>query len=519
MFPRRDGLADLNIPPELLPLFLQAAMQQNGGAQSPFPDAPPSRQDQAYQQSLDRWGNIGRDVAANPADYVQTLGAPGFGASLVMRAKDSADRSGQRGQLPLGSPRKREDAAIPDAAQPTAGPEPAAPPADVLGKLLDQKTSLQAEIARATAERDAQAKIGGAKSRGPKWQAAVDTANGLISQMGDLDAQIKASQDERAGQAAERKKQAFASDPKTIEAENVRSEMLGNRRLPFHEKFPNASDVWSFVPGATAAGVHGGMELVKALKNRTAAGRWMDAIETATAKGGSAATKARMGDISAGYAKEFPKVDGLGAFKPYGVAAGAGALEGAALSNVPELYDSFAPGMNQERQAYEEYLKRLPADHPERGRIQDMIDKMPTSNPIKDAAIAHFLSPAFPTRAAEGALEGMTGATTGKALAGLAQPTLPRAEAAALAKELKRGTDAKKAIDAKKAAKTAAELPPPEQPPMITTDPQAALPPPSAVQPQQLLIPRMTAGDDTIPNDLFQQIMQRYMAKRPPPAY
>lgn len=513
MLSGRNGLADLNIPPELLPLFLQAAMQGNGGTQSPFQDAPPSRQDAAVEQSLARWNALGTHAANNPAGVAENFGLPGLAAATVLRAKDASDRSGQRGMLPLGSPRK-QDAAIPDTAQVTAGQEPA-PQADILGQLMTQKSALQAEISGATKERDAQAKSG----RGPKWQSSVDTANALIGKMDALDAQIANEQKQRSDLARQNSPEYQRMIGEGDKAATARDTALANKRQSYEEFMPQSvQNLQAWLPMATAAGIHGVKEAVNVVKNNTAAGKWVGAIDAANATK-KVADKAKFGDLSAAYAKEYPAAQGLARFKPYGVAAAAGAGEGAVLSNTPEIYNSFLPAVNQERTAWQQYLDALPADHPDRARAEKLLAGMPEKNPIKEAAIEHLLSRASLARGAEGAMEGAIGATTAKTLVGSLNPTFPRPEAVALAKELRGADKAKKAADAAKAEKAAAKAAtlegPSTQPPMITTDPQAALPPPSAMQPQQLLIPRMTQGDDTIPNDLFQQIMQRYMTRKP----
>lgn len=443
----------MDIPPELIPLFLRAAMAQAPQGQQ-FPDAPPSRADAAYEQSLARWHGLGEAAKNDPASVVGMFGMPGAAAETVLRAKDASDRRPQMGMMPLGAPRKREDASIPEAAQPTAGQEPPAPPADVLPVLLQQKTELQKQIDAASKARDLEAKSGS----GPKWQAAVNTANGLIEKMKALDDQIGSSQAERTAASAAAKRQAFASDPKTIEAENVRSEMLANRTKPFRDAAPEwLLNAMPWGPAVVAAGTHAAMNAVDVAKNRTAAGKWAGAIEAAD-KAKKIETKSKFGDISAGYAKEYPKEGGLAAFKPYGYAMGAGALEGGAVANSPEMYDWWRqPDLNPERAAYEEYLKRLPADHPERQRVQGMINAMPQGNPIKEAAANHFLNGGVWARLGTGAYEGAAGATLGKGITGTFNPTFPRPEASALAKELRKMEATKKAADAAKAEKASAK--------------------------------------------------------------
>lgn len=521
---------------QLIPMWLQSGMATQP-TQPQFPDAPPSRADAAYQSSIDRWTNLGEAAKNDPASVAQAFGGPGLAAATVLRAKDASDRTGQRGMLQLGAPPKR-DTTIPPNAQETAGDAPLDLNA-LMGQrkdIVDQRKSVDAQRATAVAERDLQLRGGKDKSgrpvsggRGPIYDAKEAEVTRLTGEVGGLDKSMERL-DTMIAQAQKEQSPAYKSMmAEGDKAATARDTALGNRRSTYEEFAPAwLQNFQSWLPMATAATIHGGLEAVKTVKNNTAAGKWVDAIEAANAvKSASptakAASMARPAELSAQYAKEYPAAGGWSTAGKYGVATGAGAAEGAALSNTPEIYNSFLPGINQERQAWEQYLNALPADHPDRARAEKLIAGMPQNNPIQEAAINHLLSRAVIARAGEGALEGAIGATTGKTIVGAFNPTFPRPEAAALAKEFAGAKKAAKEVANEKAAAKAAknqpavapELPTmslaPPAPPAIASQPTLTLPPPSA--------PVITNKTPPLPTSFIEDFLRTY--GRPPmgPSY
>jgi len=56
--------------------------------------------------------------------------------------------------------------------------------------------------------------------------------------------------------------------------------------------------------------------------------------------------------------------------KGYALPAGLGAFEGGAVANISAGHDWMMPYYDQRRQAWEEYKRSLPEDHPDRKRAQ-----------------------------------------------------------------------------------------------------------------------------------------------------
>src|SRR5262249_41395753 len=142
------------------------------------------------------WGRAGEGPSVRTVFNMSPIGQA---TNFALAGLQFAPRIAPGGlQLPPFASGENEDR-LPAGATLTEGAAPQAAVVDTLSKLLDQKTALQAELARATAERDAQSKTG----RGPKYQSAVDLAKELTDKMGNLDAQI-------ADEQAARKKAGFA---------------------------------------------------------------------------------------------------------------------------------------------------------------------------------------------------------------------------------------------------------------------------------------------------------------------
>lgn len=380
----------------------------------------------------------GRAIADNPAAVVSMLGLPGQIVGGAMA--NASDRSDMRGMSPIGAPRQH---------QPPA-PVPQGPNLDQLMEqkksLNEQRQSLNQQRATAVADRDMELR-GGKDARGREVQggrgrnydAKEAEVTRLTNEMRTLDESLSRA-DGMITEANKRLSPEYQMNQQKVrEAEGVREQMLSEASKPFHEEYPGWSKFQAFTPFTAGALTIGAKTAIDAIGNRFKVGKWKDAIDAAN---NSKSIKARTtgANVSEGYnTNVFPP--NASAFKPYGAAATLGGLEGGALANAPEAYNLFLPPLNQERAAYEEYLKRLPVDHPERARVQEMIDKMPERNPYREAAKDHFLSPSVAVRTGVGIMEGVGGAMTGKTVGGLLEPSLPRAEADALAKAVREAAE------------------------------------------------------------------------------
>lgn len=423
-------------------LFMRSGMAQMP-AQIPqeAPQPQPSRA-AGIRSLLPLFTSMGgaQAVVDNPATVLSVAG--GLPGQIMGAAMENQDLSNQRGMSPMGAPRSRP---APAPAAAVEGPS--------LDSLMDQKKSLAEQRAsldrqRATAVADRDMELRGGKDasgrpvqggRGRNYDAKQAEVTRLTGEMTSIDSGLERLDGMITGATKRMSPEYQMQQQKVREAEGVREQMLGEVRKPFHEEFPTWSKVQAFAPAAAGALTMGGQAAINALGNRFKVGKWKDVIEAAGKESGEA--RKLNADISAGYSKQFAapkKPSAWDNVKPYGAAATLGGAEGAALTNAPEVYNAFLPPLNQERQAYEEYLKRLPADHPERARVQEMIAGMPERNPYREAAMDYFSSPAVLTRTLVGAAEGAGGAMAGKTVGGMLEPSLPRAEAEALAKSMRR---------------------------------------------------------------------------------
>lgn len=407
-----------------------AALRTRRGVESPARTLAPMPPSMTASET-------GEAVYNHPEAAVSMFGLPGqiVGAAMA----NTSDRSDARGMSPMGAPRQRA---------------PIDAPAGLsLDQLMGQKQSLNEQRAsldrqRATAVADRDMELRGGKDasgrvvqggRGKNYGAKEAEVARLTDEMTALDSGMSRL-DGMITEANKRLSPEYQmNQQKAREAEGVREQMLSEARKPFHEEFPGWSKVQAFAPAAAGALTMGAQATINALRNRFKVGKWEEAIKAANSPKASAA-RTRGADVSEGYnTNVFPRE--ASAIKPYGAAATLGGAEGAMLANAPEAYNLFLPPLNQERQAYEEYLKRLPADHPERARIEEMIAKMPAKNPYREAAVDHFASPAVAVRTLVGGMEGAGGALAGKTVGGLLEPSLPRAEADALAKSVREAAE------------------------------------------------------------------------------
>jgi hypothetical protein len=106
---------------------------------------------------------------------------------------------------------------------------------------------------------------------------------------------------------------------------------------------------------------------------------------------------------------------GAGAMKEYVAPAAIGAFEGAALSNLPLIYNSnYTEPDNPQKRAFEAYARELPPSHPRKGEYADYAKGLPDKNPVREVASDDLYDP---WKAAErmgfGALEGGIGSVVG----------------------------------------------------------------------------------------------------------
>lgn len=285
----------------------------------------------------------------------------------------------------------------------------------------------------------------------------------------------------------ETERKRIADEKAVADAQGVRDRMLGDAWKPFHEEYPNAQKLWPMVPLATAAalqipgaimearGARGAMNKLATLVHDGA--RWTKPSQVQEA---ADIGKTLLGEVAKGPTFKQPAIWG--------------ALEGAALTNTPDLYNWFGPGVNPEYTAQLEYIKRLPEGHPERARAERALTEINPKNLHRQAAQDYFTNPvAVGTRTLGGAIEGGVGATM---VRGLAKPFHPSSgdigTMQAGVDQFRRvvsgeaGTDAMRAADTMRMLRGAdqharAPLPPPVGPPTGPSGTQGPgqLPPPT----------------------------------------
>jgi len=93
-----------------------------------------------------------------------------------------------------------------------------------------------------------------------------------------------------------------------------------------------------------------------------------------------------------------------------------GATFGIGANNVPLVYNSFSTEVdNPEQRAYEAYAYGLPDGHPDKIKAQQMADRLPKLNPIREQAQEELYDPyKFAERAGMGAFEGWGGNRLGQ---------------------------------------------------------------------------------------------------------
>lgn len=216
---------------------------------------------------------------------------------------------------------------------------------------------------------------------------------------------------------------------KVREAEDARQEILDKSRKPFEQAQPWLAKNWWMAPlvagGLTALALRVPMQF----SERGQAGRWWDAVRLANDTSRTAAQRAESRMLAEKFEADMPKKEWSDIASKY---AKIGFGEGAGVANVPEFHDMFLPADNPKRKAYEAYIERLPADHPEIARTIELLKSIPEDNPARRSAMNHFLY-AYPAivKGVEGGLEGAFTASSGATLAkaiGPFESGLPRPE-------------------------------------------------------------------------------------------
>lgn len=307
-----------------------------------------------------------------------------------------------------------------------------------------------------------------------------------------------------------------AADEKVVgDARTERDRMLADSWKPFHEQFPRAQAVMPWLPFMTGAALQIPGAIAEARGARGTRNKLAELVGQthAWSKPSQIQEAATLGRTML---DEFPKGWQQKAAQ-YGMPVGIGSLEGAAMVNAPDVYNALGPGVNPERAAWQEYIKRLPEGHPERTRAEALLGSMPQANPYREAALDYFTSPGrVATRTGIGALEGGVGAGAVKTLALAAHPTSTAlAPLKAGVQNWERvvsgpaGDDAMRAADTVRMLRTADRNAvgrlPPEPPVGFPTGPSgtqgpARLPPPTGgingtQGPQPPVLPRQTNSD------------------------
>jgi hypothetical protein len=420
---------------------------------------------------------IGAGIRANPVKSVGVLGGLGLGASAST------------------------------AGDPNAGAPKEAPMGEALGVQLAAARKAKAENMAARQmlgqQRDDNLKgKTGSKKAGP----------GPISRGQDAEMQKLIEEGERIDmQIAKLMRQ---QDPQYVEgmgkvheAEAERQKMLDAEREGWGHDYgtQTASNLWSVAPIAAGLGTAALMRVPPAVSSRLANRRWWNAVrqaeDTALPKGERAAGLGKALE----YDSAIPKksfIENVGSHAGSYVAPGAlGAAEGAALSNAPEAWNTFLPQHNQEREAYEEYLKRMPAGFPE---AQGDIDKaeahlktLPETNETRDRAMQHFQSGDYITRGKVGAMEGAAGAFLGTTMSKPIAPgerAMPRPETNYLRSTLPTEAGLGRGLKGPDGLGAAGSLPPSGGPQLGGPSPTGSAPPgPGAGSPSAKALPPPTA--------------------------
>jgi len=200
---------------------------------------------------------------------------------------------------------------------------------------------------------------------------------------------------------------------KVLEATTARDEVLAKARRPFGETEiggvrvgPYLEAAMPFVPALLGAVTGAKFGKTAAAGDKTAVDAWKEANRaglTATAP----SVKQEQATLAAMLQKPYEggvPMDRI--IKQTSIPAVAGAVEGGAVANLPEFYNSYLPPENPERKALEAYRDRLPIDDKERPSVDERIRALPEETPAKTAAKAHFRNGDWIPRSLQGAAEG-----------------------------------------------------------------------------------------------------------------
>lgn len=232
-----------------------------------------------------------------------------------------------------------------------------------------------------------------------------------------IDAKAEADRAEAASRRAQADKDAEdkreRDKAKVLEATTARDEVLAKARRPFGETEiggvrvgPYLEAAMPFVPALLGAVTGAKFGKTAAAGDKTAVDAWKEAN-----RAGLAATAPSVKQEQATLAAMLQKPYEGGVpmdriIKQTAIPTVAGAVEGGAVANMPEFYNSYLPPENPERKALEAYRDRLPIDDKERASVDARIRALPEETPAKTAAKAHFRNGDWIPRSLQGAAEG-----------------------------------------------------------------------------------------------------------------
>mgnify|MGYP003652957604 CR=1 FL=1 len=200
---------------------------------------------------------------------------------------------------------------------------------------------------------------------------------------------------------------------KVSEATAARDEILAKARKPFGETEiggfrvgPYFEAAMPFVPALLGAVTGAKFGKTAAAGDKSAVEAWKEANK-AGLSAVAPSVKQEQATLAAMLQKPYEggvPMDRI--LKQTAIPAGAGAVEGGAVANLPEFYNSYLPTDNPERKALEAYRDRLPIDDPERRAIDERIARTEPETPARTAAKKHFNNGDWVPRTLQGAAEG-----------------------------------------------------------------------------------------------------------------
>ena len=275
----------------------------------------------------------------------------------------------------------------------------AAPKVDILEAMIRNRDALITQRAAAQRERDLQVSGGkrpdGSKvgaGRGIDYTKSADEIARIDALLSEVNPQIKKEQ-------MQRDPQYKAQIDKLNTAEAGLTEDLKKAPKSFYKENPNAAKWWNLAPIALSGATAGLWSLADVLGSRIGARQWRKALDSGLAPGATLETQRVANDISrrmADKSKFSPNRSETGKYVTMGTVGG---LEGMGVANFPAWYDSGLPASNPERDAYIQYLKRLPAgevgDEERKKKAGALVGPggLPVKNPDREGAMDYFGSP------------------------------------------------------------------------------------------------------------------------------